>query len=295
MGLFQKTIHRDTARREGGAQSRGSVERPGTASRPDATKVEAVSSTASHPAKTVSPSSKRDRDDGHGVRRLGFLRPNKKEPARPAPPLQRQLSVKTHYVDMLLNLDDIPKSHNILASFFTWILLAGYVIFPGTFTTLQRSGKIKEETDDNKIENAVYRTVRNAPLLWVAAICCVIGGCGMFGLWMRWRRNYVWLINRIFLPGLLNSLAGLISTLVNVYTARDGNFSVTAKATVGVTGACTLIFLVLFLLYNNWALDKVKQRHQRDMDAMPPTTDEGTMEKIQRKVHEPGLEPSSVV
>jgi len=39
---------------------------------------------------------------------------------------------------MLLALDDIPEMSNIMASFFTWILLAGFLLFPGTFTSLQQ-------------------------------------------------------------------------------------------------------------------------------------------------------------
>jgi hypothetical protein len=37
-------------------------------------------------------------------------------------------------MNMLLSLDTIPRLHNILASFFGWIILAGFTIFPGTFT-----------------------------------------------------------------------------------------------------------------------------------------------------------------
>jgi hypothetical protein len=44
----------------------------------------------------------------------------------------------TRYVNMLLALDDIPEMFNMMASFFTWILLAGFVLFPGTFTSLQQ-------------------------------------------------------------------------------------------------------------------------------------------------------------
>ena len=46
----------------------------------------------------------------------------------------------TQYVNMLLALDDIPQLHKILAGFFNWILLAGFILFPGTFTSLQNLG-----------------------------------------------------------------------------------------------------------------------------------------------------------
>ena len=54
----------------------------------------------------------------------------------------------TQYVNMLLALDDIPTLHNLLAKFFNWILLAGFILFPGTFTSLQNlggSGQIEEQ------------------------------------------------------------------------------------------------------------------------------------------------------
>jgi hypothetical protein len=46
---------------------------------------------------------------------------------RPSGP-NRQNSVQTRYITMLLGLDTIPRLHNILSSFFTWILLAGFVV-----------------------------------------------------------------------------------------------------------------------------------------------------------------------
>lgn len=34
----------------------------------------------------------------------------------------------------------------------------------------------------------------------------------------------MWLLNKIFLPGSLNSFAGLISTLINVYSQQGGTW-----------------------------------------------------------------------
>lgn len=57
----------------------------------------------------------------------------------------------TQYVNMLLALDDIPTLYNLLAGFFTWILLAGFILFPGTFSTLQTlnttgvTGQVQQE------------------------------------------------------------------------------------------------------------------------------------------------------
>lgn len=117
---------------------------------------------------------------------------------RPGGALRRQTSVKTRYMTMLLDLDTIPRLHNILASFFTWILLAGYIVFPGTFTSIQDSST-NPLIANNTTAEKVLKHVKNAPLLWIAGFCCGIGVCGMAWLWWRWRNNFVWLINRIFL------------------------------------------------------------------------------------------------
>jgi hypothetical protein len=67
---------------------------------------------------------------------------------------------------MLLALDDIPPFWNLLASFFTWILLAGFLLFPGTFTSwrdeqAQATGTAGV-TDD--VKRAVLGVVEHVPL-----------------------------------------------------------------------------------------------------------------------------------
>ena len=138
-------------------------------------------------------------------------------------------------MSMLLGLDTIPRMHNIAASFFTWILLAGFVIFPGTFTSLSTLTN-DAGFSSNKTAHDILLSVKHVSLLYIAAFCSGIGAIGMMYLWFRWRANFVWLLNRIFLPGCLNSFAGLISTLVNVYSQQGGNWSVTAWITAAVTG-----------------------------------------------------------
>ena len=98
---------------------------------------------------------------------------------------------------MLLSQDKISRWHNICAHFFTWILLAGYLVFPATFTNL--SDKISDTNGiGTKILNALG-AFKNGPWLYVAATACGVGVLGMMWLWVRHRKNYVWLINRIFL------------------------------------------------------------------------------------------------
>lgn len=136
---------------------------------------------------------------------------------------RRRTTARTRYIDMLLGLDQVSPLHNILASLFVWILLAGYIVFPATFNSLQKSSL--DAKADTRLKSEALKTARNLPLLYVAAVACGIGIIGCLWLWWKHRKNYVWVINRIFLPSLLNSVAGLVSTLVNVYSAQDGKHS----------------------------------------------------------------------
>ena len=72
----------------------------------------------------------------------------------------------TRYVNMLLALDDIPNYWNLLASFFTWILLAGFLLFPGTFTSWREeqaeaagAGGVSDQ-----VKGAVLDVVSHVPL-----------------------------------------------------------------------------------------------------------------------------------
>lgn len=95
-------------------------------------------------------------------------------------------------------------------------------MFPATFNKLQNE-ELDEKANTNLKQHAL-RTVRNVPLLYIAAFACGLGVVGCVWLWWKHRKNYVWVINRIFLPALLNSIAGLISTIANIYSAQDGTF-----------------------------------------------------------------------
>lgn len=82
-----------------------------------------------------------------------------------------------------------------------------------------------------------------------------------------------------------------------MYTSQEGVWSLTAEITGIVTGSVMAILLVLFIVYNNWILKKVKRSHGRDM-ARANTGDEdeeGFREKVERVAMEPALEPGSVV
>ncbi|KAF1961983.1 hypothetical protein CC80DRAFT_488356 [Byssothecium circinans] len=184
------------------------------------------------------------------------------QPERPG--LQRRrTTAQTRYIDMLLELDDVPQLHNILASAFTWILLAGYIVFPATFNKL-KTDKDLDEKANNGLKAHALATARNIPFLYIASFACGIGVLGSLWLWYKHHKNYVWVINRVFLPALMNSIAGLISTLINIYSAQEGQFSITARATIIVTSSCSVVTIFLFLVYNSIMLRWVKMRHLRE-------------------------------
>lgn len=112
------------------------------------------------------------------------------------PPASEPTQVMTDYDRMCKESNNAPKLHNMLASFFTWILLAGFIVFPGTFTSLQRATSTTEVGIAGQVVRAA---VQNAPLIAVAAVCCFVGAYGMCRLWWAWKKNYEWLLNHIFL------------------------------------------------------------------------------------------------
>lgn len=145
---------------------------------------------------------------------------------RPGLP-QRQNSVRTRYIDMLLNLDDIPRLHNILAAAFTWILLAGFLIFPGTFTSI--SSQVKQ---NDQQAAAFLATVKNVQLLIIGGVCSGVGALGMVWLWWRWRQNYVWLLVHTHLSRTkLKAFADLkitephLSARVSQFSGRSNQYS----------------------------------------------------------------------
>ena len=116
-------------------------------------------------------------------------------------PIGHSTSVMTDYDRMCKESNSIPLLYNILASFFSWILLAGFIVSPGTFTRLRSAASLA--TEDGTAGRAVQTAVQNVPLIYVAAVCCLGGAGGMYWLWRKWNKNYQWLLSHIFMYVLL--------------------------------------------------------------------------------------------
>lgn len=100
---------------------------------------------------------------------------------------------------MIIETETAPFVDNMLAKIFSWLLLAGYLVFPGTFTSIRDSKALEAATNENVVSRFIYRSVQNAPLLGLAGLSCAVGATGAVWLWRRWRHNYVWITRQIFL------------------------------------------------------------------------------------------------
>lgn len=106
----------------------------------------------------------------------------------------------TQYIAMLLSLDEINKFYNLVAALSTWLILAAFLVLPGTFTSFKNSEAFQSADDSQKtsVANTIVHSAAHIGLLWLSVVFCSIGGFGCLFLWFRWRRNYVWLLNKVF-------------------------------------------------------------------------------------------------
>ena len=107
---------------------------------------------------------------------------------------------ETAYANMLRDEAQMEIRYNIAVSTANWVLLAGYLVIPGTFTSLQRSSQVEETLSSNKAGQAVLSTIQNPPLLAIAFLLFVGAITGIL-LLLRVRKlriTYTWLINKLF-------------------------------------------------------------------------------------------------
>src|SRR4051812_42395787 len=93
------------------------------------------------------------------------------------------------YEAKLKQSDQAPYSHTIFAAVCSWLLLAGFVFFPGTFSSAQHSDELKSLADNNKVASVAYYFVRHPPLLGLAATCIVLSLLGLSWLWFKYKTN----------------------------------------------------------------------------------------------------------
>jgi hypothetical protein len=104
-------------------------------------------------------------------------------------------TMQTPYMVMSVQANEASKLHNFLAAMYSWITLAGYIVLPGTFTSLTKSDSLHNSNSGKVVQKAV----QNVPLLPLAGLCFLGGTIGSCYLWRKWWKNYIWLVGRIFL------------------------------------------------------------------------------------------------
>ncbi|KAK7594586.1 hypothetical protein V3481_005595 [Fusarium oxysporum f. sp. vasinfectum] len=161
----------------------------------------------------------------------------------------------TPYNAMIVESHEELRLYSVLAAVFNWLFLAGFVVFPGTFTSLGKAAALSE----SKTGRAVQKVMHHTPLIVIGCLCCFLGSIGIG--WIAWKRkrNHVWLNDHIFMPGLLNSMVALLMSLTNIYTAQRGSWSSTAIITVSIIGGWTAIMGAFFTVYELWLLKKLKK------------------------------------
>ena len=75
-------------------------------------------------------------------------------------------SMQSRYEEMLL--EDVPLSNHILASFFTWVGLAGFLVLPGSFSWLETVQTTSR--DVRKVLHAVRNIHLYVPLFELASL-----------------------------------------------------------------------------------------------------------------------------
>ena len=64
-------------------------------------------------------------------------------------------------------------------------------------------------------------------------------------------------------PAVLNAAAGLLTTLINIYTSRGGQWSVMSIVTTVITGMTFCTFLALLVFFKFFKLRKVIQDDEK--------------------------------
>ncbi|KAH8909468.1 hypothetical protein BR93DRAFT_392897 [Coniochaeta sp. PMI_546] len=149
------------------------------------------------------------------------------------------------YNEMVLESDRVPSTVNIIAALCSWWIMAGFLVLPGAFVSLEKSKILQAQPDLTQHIHVVL------PLL--GALSFVSGACGICYLWKRFRHNYVWLSSRLIIPTLASTTNCLYIVLVNIYTAQDGFWSWPAYFAV-TSVALTMVSMISALGFYHYQL-----------------------------------------
>ncbi|CAF3656550.1 unnamed protein product [Fusarium graminearum] len=100
----------------------------------------------------------------------------------------------TTYTTMIVQTHESMTGYKLAAAFLNWLSLAGFVLLPGTFTSLNQA--IVVETQAGR---EMQKAVQNTPLIAISVICCFVSGAGIGHVIWKCQHNPVWLVDRIFM------------------------------------------------------------------------------------------------
>ncbi|PTB40413.1 hypothetical protein M441DRAFT_70211 [Trichoderma asperellum CBS 433.97] len=158
---------------------------------------------------------------------------------------------------MILEIDNsINPYYFIFAGFCSWLLLAGFLVSPSTYASVQHTNALDKSGEVGK---SIINAVRNVPLIYIASFACLGATVGLIWLWHRWRLNHIWISRYLIVPTLMHSAVGLGTAILNIYSIQGGQWSITAIVTVSIVGAWLVISVGLYILYNFFLLPRLKE------------------------------------
>jgi hypothetical protein len=119
---------------------------------------------------------------------MGF--DERRPPGRLSPKTCSEFDDLSRYEKMVLQIDDIHICYFVAAGIFSWLLLAGYLVSPSTYASIQHSDVMD---DAGSVAQSVFKVVRNVPLLYIASFMFGTAAVGLGWLTYRWLNNPVWI------------------------------------------------------------------------------------------------------
>jgi hypothetical protein len=165
--------------------------------------------------------------------------------------------------------DIVPSTHSFFALVSVNVLFIGFILLPAIFpqpnTNDEYTGCIEYAEYWDCSENYAEphpETIHLPPFFYLSALACSTGILGCLCLWWKHQKNYEWLIKRIFLPALCNSVAGLLSTLVIANAAEEDQYSRAMRVAMVAPSAGSVVAAAVGLGYYAVMLWLVKREHE---------------------------------
>ncbi|CAG8112184.1 unnamed protein product [Penicillium nalgiovense] len=152
---------------------------------------------------------------------------------------------ETTYARMFREEAQMDMCFSITVNAANWALLAGYLVIPGIFTSLQTSNQVERTLQTNEASRTVLHVIGIAALTWLMHF-------------PKLRGNFPWLINKVFVPLPACCCRAVGHYHQCLYISR-WDWSVMAIITTAVTGASLLSCAALLALYKLYKLERVRK------------------------------------